>query len=34
VTPDEIKKAAQRFLADNKAWRLEITPKATAPTAK
>ncbi|HWE44491.1 MAG TPA: insulinase family protein [Caulobacteraceae bacterium] len=33
VTADEIKKAAQRFFVDNKAWRLEITPKAAAPAA-
>ena len=31
VTTDEIQKAAQRFLVDTKAWRLEITPKPAPP---
>ena len=33
VTADEVQKAAQRFLVDNKAWRLQITPKNPAPPA-
>jgi zinc protease len=33
VTPDEVQKAAARFFVDGHAWRLQVTPQASATAA-